>query len=139
MNVESQLRWAACLGHELHPLIRQAVGLNFVGEQFDLATFAAMKQVELRVRQLAGASPSDVGVDLVRKAFHPDSGVLTDLTAARGEREAMSHLFAGAMGVFKNPGSHRRVEFAASTDAAEIILLADLLMRILDRQASGGP
>jgi hypothetical protein len=39
----------------------------------------------------------------------------------------------GAIGVFKNPASHPQVEFDDPTFAADVILLADLLLRILDR------
>jgi len=49
------------------------------------------------------------------------------------------NLFKGAIGVLKNPGSHREVEFEDPTEAAEAVLLADLLMRILDRIEVRGP
>ncbi|MGP3970107.1 TIGR02391 family protein [Streptomyces sp. 6N223] len=39
----------------------------------------------------------------------------------------------GAFGTFKNPASHRRVDYADPTEAAEVVLLADLLMRLLDK------
>jgi hypothetical protein len=42
-------------------------------------------------------------------------------------------LFWGALGVFKNPPSHRQVEFDDPTLASEVIFLADLLLRLLDR------
>ena len=44
-------------------------------------------------------------------------------------------LFRGALGVFKNPSSHREVEFDGPTEAAEVVMLADLLLRMLDRIA----
>jgi len=49
------------------------------------------------------------------------------------ESEAIMALFRGAIGVFKNPSSHRQVEFDDPTEASEVILLADLLLRMLDR------
>jgi hypothetical protein len=39
--------------------------------------------------------------------------------------------FKGAIGLFKNPSSHRRVDLDDATEAADIALLADLLMRLL--------
>jgi len=41
-------------------------------------------------------------------------------------------LFWGAIGVFKNPSSHREVNYGDVTVAAEAVLLADLLLRLLD-------
>ena len=38
----------------------------------------------------------------------------------------------GAIGVFKNPSSHRQVTYDDVTMASEIVLLADLLLRMLE-------
>lgn len=72
----------------------------------------------------------------MRKAFHPDNGPLTDTNAESGERRAMSDLFAGAIGAYKNPHSHRRVSLDDPDEAAEIILLANHLLRIVDGRRS---
>jgi hypothetical protein len=42
-------------------------------------------------------------------------------------------LFKGAIGLFKNPSSHRRVDFTNATEAVEVVLLADLLLRLLQK------
>jgi uncharacterized protein Ymh len=42
----------------------------------------------------------------------------------------------GWHGVFKNPSSHRQVTYDDATMASEIVLLADLLLRMLDRRNS---
>jgi uncharacterized protein (TIGR02391 family) len=50
-------------------------------------------------------------------------------------------LYKGAIGLFKNPTSHRPVDYDDPTLASEVILFADLLLRLLDRieerQATG--
>jgi hypothetical protein len=38
--------------------------------------------------------------------------------------------------VFKNPTSHRQVDYADPTIASEVILFADLLLRMLDERAN---
>ena len=91
-----------------------------------------MREVEIRIRKLAGYSDSEYGTPMVRRAFDVKDGPLSDLEQDGGEREATSHLFAGAVGLFKNPSSHREVDFDDPMLASEVILFADLLMRMLD-------
>lgn len=128
-----RVRAEARLSTELHPSLERKVRRQFVLGEFELAAFAALKEVEVRVRKLARAESSLIGVALVQQAFAPEGGRLTDPTPDKGERVALMNLFAGALGLFKNPVSHRAVDYADPTEAAEIVLLADLLMRLLDR------
>src|SRR4051794_41082455 len=51
------------------------------------------------------------------------SQALSDPTALDAEKQALSDLFAGAIGSYKNPSSHRHVTLDA-TEAAEMIFLA---------------
>ena len=121
------------LALNLHPILESKIRPIFALGDFETAAFAALKAIEVRVRDLSGAADSALGVSLMRNAFKKDGGVLIDHHADPGEQVATMELFAGAIGTFKNPASHRTVDYADPTEAAEVVLLADLLMRLLDR------
>jgi Protein of unknown function (Hypoth_ymh) len=110
----------------------------FLRGDHDVAVFQAFKEVEVAVRKAAnrkGAGyPDDLlGINLMRKAFHPDSGPLTDMSRVPGEREAESHLFSGAIGHAKNPASHRDVE-PTPQEAARLIVFASYLLSIVEQR-----
>jgi uncharacterized protein (TIGR02391 family) len=121
------------LAMALHPTLEAKVRPIFGLGDYETASFAAFKEVEVRVRDLAGASGSELGVPLMRQSFRKDGGPLVDADADGGEQVALMELFAGAIGTFKNPASHRTVDYSDPSEAAEVVLLADLLMRLLDR------
>jgi hypothetical protein len=77
-----------------------------------------------------------VGTNLMRKAFHPETGPLTDKSAVPSEREAEMHLFSGAIGHAKNPGSHRDVTMAPD-EAARLIIFASYLLSIVEQRKGG--
>ena len=122
---------------DLHPRIRNRARRQFLMGEYELAALAALREVEIRVRELAGAPESAIGVNLMKDAFKK-GGVLSDASLDGGEHEARMFVFAGAIGLFKNPASHRQVEYDDPTEAAEVILFADLLMRILERVPAAG-
>ena len=72
---------------------------------------------------------------LMRKAFHPQTGVLTDKSLVESEQQAMGDLFAGAIGLFKNPGSHRVVAVEPA-EGVELLMLASRLLKIVDARRS---
>jgi uncharacterized protein (TIGR02391 family) len=119
----------------LHPRISNTVWSAFMRGEFDVAVLHAMKAVEVAVRQSSGLPQDLIGVKLMRKAFDPKDGRLTDFEADEGEKEARSALFAGAIGSYKNPHSHRDVQLDDLTEAVEIIMLANHLLRIVDARA----
>jgi len=75
-----------------------------------------MTEVEVQVRAKAslGSGPDEVGVKLMVKAFR-QGGPLFRPELEGGESTAQMNLFAGAIGLFKNPSSHRRVDFTDAT------------------------
>jgi len=122
-------RLSGRLDHALEAKVR----LTYGSGDYETAAFTAMKEVEVAVRRVGGFDNSLVGVPLMRQAFARDGGPLGDEAAEPGERVATMELFAGAIGAFKNPSSHRNVDFEDPIEAAEIIQLADLLLRIVRR------
>lgn len=116
----------------LHPNIREDVWQQYHRGKLDTAVFEAMKAVEVAVRDAAGLPTKDVGTSLMRKAFDPANGPLADMNTDMAEREARAHLFSGAIGSYKNPHSHRYVALDDPGEAAEIIMLANHLLRIVD-------
>lgn len=127
----------AFVGHQLpkdvlHPNIREDVWALYHRGKYDTAVFEAMKAVEVAVRETAGLTAQDIGAPLMRKAFDVSNGVLTEMTAVAAERQALSDLFAGTIGAYKNPHSHRNVALDDPDEAAEIIMLANHLLRIVD-------
>lgn len=121
----------ARLGVDLHDRLRGARTQFLMGE-YELAVLAAMREVEIRVRERAGLPQEEVGVAMVRKAL-AEGGPLDEGGMIPAEVQARQHLFAGAIGLFKNPSSHRPVDYDDPTEAAEAVLFADLLLRLLDR------
>jgi uncharacterized protein (TIGR02391 family) len=119
----------------LHPRIAQTVWSAFMRGEYDTAVFQAMKAVEVRVREASKLSAGDLGVQLMRDAFNPKNGILTDQAADFSEREARAHLFAGTSGSYKNAHSHRDVNIQDPDEAYELVMLANHLLRIVDQRA----
>jgi len=113
--------------NSLGPELEQKVRPLFLSGDYDAAVFKAFREIEVRVREAGGFSEELLGVPLMRTAFDIKSGPLTNQSRVEGERVATQHLFAGAIGIFKNPSSHRNVSFNPE-EAAAIIRFADYLL-----------
>jgi uncharacterized protein (TIGR02391 family) len=135
--IEAQDFKTYTFGHLLPPdgldsSLLQKVKPSFIRGDYDTAVFQAFKEVEVRVRIKSKLSNSDIGVALMRRAFGPPKGVLRDKTSEPGEQSARMELFAGAIGTYKNPSSHRNVALTDPKEAADIIRVANQLLRTVD-------
>jgi uncharacterized protein (TIGR02391 family) len=119
----------------LHPRIASDVRSHFVREHFDTAVFHAFKEVEIAMREASDAPSDYTGDKVARFAFAPDKGPLRDESKVDSERLAEAHLFAGAIGCVKNPGSHRHVNVVRGEAARLIIFASHLLFLIDERKA----
>jgi uncharacterized protein (TIGR02391 family) len=115
----------------LHPQIAENVIAALRRNDLSGAVFSAFKAVEEAVRAAGGFAMTDLGVNLMRSAFKPTTGPLTDRLQPAAEQEARANLFAGAIGCYKNLNSHR-TEPMELRDAQEQVLLASHLLRIVD-------
>lgn len=125
---------------QLHPFIASKVYPAFLRGEYDTAVFQAFREVEVAVRTAGKFSSDDYGTELMRDAFRANTkkgqpcqpGPLADTQLPAAEQVAMANLFAGAIGLYKNPQSHRHVP-THPEDAAEVIVFASQLLRIVDR------
>jgi uncharacterized protein (TIGR02391 family) len=130
-NLEAYRRAGSLPRLILHPVIGQKTWNDFRDGDYESAIFKAFREVEIAVRDAGKFAQTDIGVDLMRKAFHESTGPLTDPNETLPEKQALSHLFAGAIGRYKNPSSHRAVPIEVD-EAVEAICLASRLMKIVD-------
>lgn len=111
----------------------------FLSHEYESAVTAAMRAVEIRVRELANLPAESVGVGLMRAAFRSDPpGPLADEEAPVAERQAVMELFSGAIGAYRNPTAHRKVAFESPAEVVRILMQADQLMSFLDAAAGRG-
>lgn len=120
-----------------HESIRAEVWSDFVRGRYASAVFHACRQVEIAVREAAQIEENVIGVGLMRLAFNPNNGALTDMESEIAEREARAHLFAGFYGSYRNPVAHRDVNIDDPIEALEIIFLASHLLRIVEAREVG--
>lgn len=117
----------------LNPRIREEVWAAFIRGHFQTAANVAMQEIEIATREACGWGSELTGQTLLAKAFDPERGPLTDTEAPTSEQKGVRDLFIGAFAAHRNPGAHRRVTLDDAAEVIEIVLLANHLLRIIDR------
>jgi uncharacterized protein (TIGR02391 family) len=115
----------------LHPKIAACCTALFVEGLYEDAVFRAFRRIEEEVRTRSRCDATDLGVSLISKAMGPKSPILR-FRPVDSEQEAVHSLFRGAIGAFKNPSSHRSVNYPDAMRVVEILAFASLLMHLLD-------
>jgi len=114
----------------VHPLIVKKSFVLLNEGEFESAVLQAFKTIETRIRKKIKVSPEEYGLKLIRKAFNPESGPLTDYQLPKAEREAFCNYIAGAFGFYKNPCSHRDIELDFISAFDRIVVASDLLKAV---------
>jgi uncharacterized protein (TIGR02391 family) len=121
----------------LHTSIAVASGRQFANRHYDDAVFNAFKAVEDRVKKLT--EHPEIGKRLMAAVLHEKSPRL-DVTSEEAdtyqkddEQEGFRFLFMGATLGLRNPRGHGGELDTSPDEAVEMLGLASLLMRRLDR------
>ncbi|HEY2954010.1 MAG TPA: TIGR02391 family protein [Candidatus Eisenbacteria bacterium] len=131
----ADMRLATLLSKDLlHPKLLSRVWKAFARGDYQNAVFEAFREVEISVRAAGGFHDKDIGVALMKAAFNPEGGPLTNMDREGGERQALRDLFVGAIGSYKNPHSHRPIDLQPK-ESVEMIILASHLLSIVDSRA----
>jgi uncharacterized protein (TIGR02391 family) len=134
-----QLRTRAWLRPEmLHPKLRGKPYKDFQDGHLGSAVFEAFKIVEIETREAAGLADTEIGQNMMLKVYG-ENGALTDPSESEAMRNALARLAAGALGRFKNPGSHTHRTFDDALEAIEELMLASRLLRFVDQRTQTRP
>jgi hypothetical protein len=115
----------------LHPIIVNNCMADYKGKNYAGAVRDAWVAVEDALRQCSPEVASTKGsVPAARNAFATEKGPLTDLTTDKGEREALGHLIAGALGYYRD--AHTLGDEDDPISAGQILAFASNLISIIE-------
>jgi uncharacterized protein (TIGR02391 family) len=121
----------------LHERIRQVCVDIFNTGHHQAAVFEAFRILEVGIREAAGYGQNEHGETMINSAFNEKTGgPLVDATAPESEQRAMRFLMVGSNGLFRNPRGHRDVEMDDPKEAAELLIVASHLLRMVETRAA---
>lgn len=121
--------------HLLDQRIRLKVETHFVQGHYDEAVSLALREVEIALREATASGSEDYSTDLIKLAFHPEGGKLTDREAVKSEQESLHLMFRGMYGLYRNSTSHRIVGLGPEM-SIEVFIMATHLLRIIKQRTT---
>lgn len=105
----------------------------FNSGEYETAIFSAYRLLEVKVRGKAYLTANDIGQKLMSKAFKVSEGKLRISTCETPSEElGIQNLFVGAIATFKNPTSHRLVDYKDPRVALQILVFSELLLNLVE-------
>jgi uncharacterized protein (TIGR02391 family) len=132
INVESVMQRSHLVDSMLHRLLRESVASDFRGGRFNDSIFGAFKVLEMEIQTAACLTQTEHGSELLRRAFNPENGPLTDMTEKRSHRESLQKLFEGAFGRFRNVDAHGNRTFSDAFEPMQELMFVSRLLAIVD-------
>jgi len=97
------------------------------------AVFDAARLVEDSIRKKCRIARRHYGPKLMTMAFHPETGLLSDLTEEVSEREGLQALALGLVKRFRNQTGHTRPDISA-IETIQALHLASYLMTLISER-----
>jgi len=100
--------------------------------QFDTAVRNAYILLETKIRHTVLADPDVTGIELVDKAFHPETGML-NFGRTPAEKQGVYFLYRGAIQAIRNPITHDFDQGYGKDEAFRMIAFVDILLKMMNQ------
>lgn len=120
----------------IHPIIVEKCFTLLSSGEYESAVIQAFKAIETTTRAKIRAPNDMFGERLLKRAFNPDKGILTNYEIPRSERTAFLNYITGAFSYYRNSSTHRDIELDFVSAFDRIAVASDLLKAIVDAQVS---
>jgi uncharacterized protein (TIGR02391 family) len=120
----------------VHPIIVKKCFSLLSNGEFESAVLQAFKAIETTIRKKIKAPSDQFGERLLKAAFNPDTGLLTNHKLPKAERFSFCNYITGAFGYYRNPSSHRDVDLDFISAFDKIVVASDLLKAVEDAKTN---
>lgn len=121
----------------IHPIIVKKCFSLLKNNEYESAILQAFKAIETAIRKKIKAPPDQFGERLIKLAFNPENGKLTNLKLPKSERFAFCNYITGAFSYYRNPSSHRDIDLDFITAFDKIVVASDLLKAVEESTLNG--